>query len=49
MDNRQGNRVVERELVLKNDEQSQLSFVVMLVWAGFWTGVVSFGFVLLMH
>jgi hypothetical protein len=49
MDNTQGNRSVERELVLKHDEQSQLSALLMLLWAGFWTGVVLCAFVLLMH
>jgi hypothetical protein len=49
MDNTQGNRTVERELVLKNDNQSQLSTLLMLIWAGFWTGVVLCGFVLFLH
>ena len=47
MDNTQGKRSVER--VLKHDEESQLSTLLMLLWAGFWTGVVSCGFVWLMH
>ena len=49
MDNTQGKRSVERQLVLKHDEQSQLSTLMMLIWAGFWTGVVLCGFVLFMH
>lgn len=49
MDNTQGNRSVERKFVLKNAKQPQLSTLMMLIWAGFWTGVVLCGFVLLMR
>ena len=49
MDHTQGNRRMERELVLKSDEHSRLTALLMLLWAGFWTGVVLCGFVLFMH
>jgi hypothetical protein len=47
MDNIQGNMYVENEYVLKIDRQPRMS-ILMLVWAGFWTGVLLCGFVLLL-
>ena len=47
MDNIQGDIFVEREFVLKSEKQPRLS-ILMLVWAGFWTGLLLCGFVLLL-
>ena len=48
MDNIQDDIFVERELVLKSERQPRLS-IFMLMWAGFWTGILLCGFVLLLR
>ena len=48
MNNMRDDIFVEREYVLKGEQQPRLS-ILMLMWAGFWTGVLLCGFVLLLR
>jgi hypothetical protein len=47
MDNLTNDLAPENAFILKNHKESRHT-ILMLMWAGFWTGVVLCGFVLLM-